>query len=93
MSDLDVVIARLGLTDLFERAGRDGTWFWSHYQGLWLSPAELRKAIGEGRFRWSAENWELRDPEDQLAAYDAEAADLAKRREAFAARIKATARA
>jgi len=50
------------LIPLFEKAEREGLWFFSPYQQLWFSPRELRAAQAEGRFRWGAVNWKLRPP-------------------------------
>ncbi len=58
------------LKPLFERAERDGLWFYCSYQDLWFSPKQLRIEQANGRFRWGAVNWRLRDPKEQL--YDIE---------------------
>lgn len=72
MSELEATIERLGMKDLFERADRDGLWFWCGYQDLWFTPDALRREMSGGRFRWGAVNWELRDPKGKLAALEAE---------------------
>lgn len=54
------------LAPLFERADREGLWFYCYYQGMWFSPAELRGHQATGRFRWGAVNWVLRDPKELL---------------------------
>lgn len=51
---------------LFERADREGLWFYMNYQGIWISPDELRAAHAGDRFLWGAVNWELRDPEELI---------------------------
>jgi len=57
---------KLDLAPLFERATREGLWFYSKYQGLWFSPAELEAEQSDGRFIWAATNWNLRDPMERL---------------------------
>ncbi len=54
------------LAPLFERAEREGLWFHCLYQNIWLSPAELRDYQRQGRFLWSAGNWELADPKEHI---------------------------
>lgn len=56
-----------GLEPLFERADKEGLWFYCSYQNLWFSPEELRKEQANGRFRWGYPNWDLRDPADEVA--------------------------
>lgn len=56
-----------GLEPLFAEAERTGKWFWCAYQDLWFSPAKLREAQREGRFRWGAVNWSLREPGERVA--------------------------
>lgn len=51
---------------LIEKAEHEGKWLRCFYQNLWFSPAELRHANDNGRFNWSPENFELRDPQDLL---------------------------
>ena len=65
MSERDQILG--GLEPLFERASREGKWFWLRYQDLWFAPEELRKAHAVGRFIWGAVNWELRDPKERLS--------------------------
>ena len=60
---------------LFKRAKEEGLWFWCHYQDLWFSPDELRKAQADGRFRWGAVNWKLRDPREQVKKLERQAAE------------------
>ncbi len=55
------------LAPLLEEARQKGLWFYSPYQGLWFSPDELESLQKEGRFRWGPDNWELRDPRENLA--------------------------
>lgn len=78
------------LEPLFERAEREGLWFYSLYQGLWFSPKELRAEQAKGRFWWGAVNWELRDPAEEVvrlkANRDKQWAELQK----FEARIHAS---
>lgn len=63
------------LKPLFEKARREGLWFYCSYQGLWFSPDELAAAQAEGRFRWGAVNWTLRDPREYLEALESSLRD------------------
>ncbi len=55
------------LDDLITEAERQDLWLHCHYQDLWFSPSDLREANRDGRFRWGAMNFELRDPIEKLA--------------------------
>ena len=55
------------LEPLFERAEREGLWFYSNYQGLWFSPAQHRKEHANGKFRWGPVNWQLLPPSEYIA--------------------------
>ncbi len=55
------------LEDLINDAERQGLWLHCSYQDLWFSPSDLREANRDGRFRWGAMNFELRDPIEKLA--------------------------
>lgn len=68
------------MTALFAQARATGKWFWTRYQDLWFSPDQLERERVEGRFRWRAENWTLRDPRERLQEANAKLeAALAKR--------------
>ena len=54
------------LTPLFDKAIAEGLWFYTDYQQLWFSPKALREHQMGGRFRWGAQNWKLRDPEEMI---------------------------
>jgi len=54
------------LEPLFEKAEKEGKWFYCKYQGLWFSPQKLREQQEQGRFIWGSCNWELRDPREKL---------------------------
>ncbi len=56
-----------GLEPLFEEARERGLWFFCHYQQIWFSPDELERQHAEGKFRWGAINWQLRDPEEHVS--------------------------
>ncbi len=68
---------------MFERAERDGLWFWTSYQDLWFTPAQLREDMANDRFRWGAVNWELRDPREKLKALQQRERLAANERKAF----------
>lgn len=55
------------LYDLADQAEREGLFLWTSYQDIWFSPSAIRAAWEEGRFRWGAINWSLRDPKEKLA--------------------------
>jgi len=55
-----------GLKPLFEKAEKEGLWFYSNYQELWFSPAELKQKQAGGTFLWGAVNWKLRNPKEHL---------------------------
>jgi hypothetical protein len=74
--------------ELLREAERTGMWLWSQYQDLWFSPAELRKAQLEGKFRWGPENWKLRDPREQAEALEREAQAARDRADRFARTIR-----
>lgn len=73
------------LEPLFERAEREGLWFYCSYQSLWFSPAQLRAAHKDGRFIWGPMNWQLRVPRERVE--EAERRAEAAMREAH--RVKA----
>lgn len=51
---------------LFKQARDEGKWFWCHYQDLWFSPDQLESEQTNGKFRWGAVNWKLRDPAERI---------------------------
>jgi hypothetical protein len=55
-----------GLQPLFDKAEKEGLWFYCSYQQLWFSPNELKNEQSNGRFLWGAVNWQLRDPHEKL---------------------------
>lgn len=75
------------MEELFQKAEREGLWFFCSYQQLWFSPSELRKAQSEGRFRWGAENWKLRDPQEAVDNLDRNIRALNTERERLLSRI------
>lgn len=72
---------------LIEQARAQGLWLWCRYQDLWFSPGELADAHRNGRFMWSAENWRLRHPSEQLAAANRKVQEALAARDAIAAHI------
>lgn len=54
------------LRHLIAQARAEGKWLHCSYQDLWFSPDQLETANREGRFRWGAVNWTLRDPEEMV---------------------------
>ena len=59
----------LSLEPLFKKAREEGLYFFINSMAtgpLWFSPDELKACQKEGRFRWGAVNWTLRDPREHL---------------------------
>ena len=56
------------LAPMFDRAERNGLWFFSPYQQLWFSPAQLKAEHAKGRFIWGPVNWQLRMPHERVEA-------------------------
>ena len=55
------------LNALIDKAEAEGKWLWCAYQDLWFSPTNLREHNRHGKFRWAAQNWKLRDPQERIA--------------------------
>jgi len=57
------------LEPLFEKAEKEGLWFYANAMGeeIWLSPKQLREQRRMGRFVWGDKAWTLRNPHDGLA--------------------------
>jgi hypothetical protein len=53
------------LKPLFKEAIKKKLWFYSNYQGFWISPKELKKQNDNGGFIWGPNNWQLRDPKEK----------------------------
>lgn len=51
---------------LFEKAIREGLWFYAVYQALWFSPEELETANNNGKYLWGPFNWQLRNPQQKM---------------------------
>lgn len=81
--------AEAAITVLLTEAEAKGHWLWQRYYDLWISPAELRNAMAEGRYRWGAVNWEIRDPQEALAALDTRIGDLQQERTRLEERLRA----
>lgn len=76
-----------GMQPLYEKAEKEGLWFWSRYQDLWFSPSELKEAQGQGRFLWGYVNWELRDPKEKIAQLQRTKSTIDEEIERFKSRI------
>lgn len=55
---------------LIEQAERTGKWLYARYPGIWFSPAQLRAENAAGKFRWSADSFESRDPAERVREAD-----------------------
>lgn len=64
MTTVDEILSEM--EPLFDEARRNGKWFWCRYQDLWFSPDQLAAQHANGKFIWSAVNWQLRDPIERL---------------------------
>lgn len=87
-NDREAIIA--GLEPLFEQAKAKSLWFYSSYQRLWFSPAELQAEHKDGKFIWGAVNWQLRAPQERVAEFERAADTLSQERDRFEARIAAS---
>lgn len=72
---------------LIEAARIKRLWLWCRYQDLWFSPDELKAANDDGRFIWSAVNWEMRSPAEHIEEMDRKIDALTKARDAFIQRV------
>lgn len=59
------------LEPLIQQAEREGKLLESTYQNIVFTPAELRRANAEGKFRWGPVNWRLVTKQEYLAGFDA----------------------
>jgi hypothetical protein len=75
------------LVAMLERAKREKLWFFCSYQELWFSPAELENAWAEGRFRWGAVNWKLRQPAKHLAELAEDVQQAERQQQEFAQKL------
>lgn len=87
MSEAQAAQITADLQPLFDKARREGLWFFSPYADSWFSPDALEKEQANGRFRWGAVNWQLRDPREEVAALRRRAARLLKDAEEMERRI------
>jgi len=67
----DVAWPPADLEALVREAEAKGLWLFAGYQQLWFSPKGLRAAWADGRFRWGAVNWQLRDPQERVKELEA----------------------
>lgn len=72
---------------LFERAEKEGLWFYFRYQDMWFSPRELREEQERGNFLFGQVNWDLRDPQDEISRIDARIQALKEQRGDMVKRI------
>lgn len=75
------------LDALFVRARAENLWFFCRYQSIWFSPDELAAAHEDSRFLWGAASWELRDPQEGLAALQEARERATREKAAFEARM------
>lgn len=84
------LIERNRLDAMFVEARAKGLWF-SHKSmavvPVWFSPDELQELQLAGKFMWSSENWQLRDPQEELNHIKARLAGVQSELDAFVARI------
>ena len=75
------------LEPLFAEAEAKGLWFRSHYQGIALSPKEMRAEHAKGRLIWGRVNWELIDPKTLLRDEKKELDNIRKHNEGILKRV------
>ena len=85
---MDKAQLRAKTAPLFERAEREGLWFYGRYHDIWFSPAELRAMHEQGRFIWGVQNWELLPPAHGLARLQGKMEDAQLAVDEFAARMR-----
>ena len=76
------------LQPLFEKAKREGLWFYSPSQDLWIAPEELEIEQKRGRLVWGAINWILKNPQERLNDFDYELSQLNYERNEFLKRVE-----
>jgi hypothetical protein len=85
--EIQTLIDRLSLTEMFNKARLEGLLFWSTYQGFTLMPDELMAHIRNGKFRWGAANWKLVSPQFLLDEADLRIEVATHERAELAARL------
>ncbi len=75
------------LAPLFKKAEDHGLWFHSRYQDLWFSPSELRHEHENDRLLFSAENWQLKNPQLQIDYLESKVRSAEKDLENFKRRV------
>jgi hypothetical protein len=75
------------IAPLFAEAHTKGLWFYHIHTNLWFSPRELEAAQQEGKHRWAAASWQLRDPHERIAELDLRIALCQQERAAILATI------
>lgn len=76
------------LDDLINKAEREGKWLISNYQGIQLTPNELRAYNRRGELCWGPVNWTLFDPKTLLKDEAAELARVRKHNDSINERIR-----
>lgn len=76
------------LEPMFANARAKGLWFYSAYADAWFSPDELAATHKTGKFIWSPENWELRDPQEFIDEERREIANIEQALRDFEARMR-----
>lgn len=79
-----------GLNALMDKAEAEGKWLWCNYQDIWFSPKQLREQNRNGKFRWGAVNWHLRDPQEKIDEADRRAKAAADEANLVRAQVQAT---
>ena len=65
MTDGKEIVSELDALKAEARA--NGFYLHCSYQDIWMTPDQLDAENKAGRFRWSAENWRVRDPAERTA--------------------------
>ncbi len=77
-----------GLSEMFKEAKAKGLWFYCSYQSMWFEPNELETLQDNGRFRWGACNWRLRDPQERVRELQASADSYQREADSLSQKLK-----
>ena len=54
------------LEPLFEKAEKEGLWFYYNNYDLWFTPEKLKENHKNDKFVWGTNNWELKNPTEKI---------------------------
>ncbi len=74
---------------IFDYAKKHNLWLHNSYYDIWFSPQELEKLQSEeNRFKWGANNWQLKDANELVLSMEKKISDLQIEIESVKERIK-----